>query len=758
VKIMTTAMTIAKTSDTRPHFLLDGIAGWRQAYSEHTSFFDGGSTLGLQPLPGSLRPLVDADGSLGGFESAIGVAVDSEDRVYVLDGHACVVKRFDRCMQQFDVLPCIGGCGMNARELSDPHGLAISCSGNLYIADTGNCRVQVFSVRGLALRAIWGPLLVTQSASGISIGPAIPTFQAPITGTECDGVASFPAGTWQPWDIALSARNWAYVSDYANGLIHVFDAHGCWRAAYDGAAPSQPALVKPTRIAIDRDGRIYVIQENTDYVVVLDAAGKFLGKVEKPEEIEGRFCPVAVAVDVNGDLCLSDCLTKKVYFYRPAGDGRWCTFDCSGSTQAFAASMVFDSSGAPVLSDGGQSVCQLEPQAVYQTKGTFYTGPLDSRTYRCLWHRIVLSGRVPLGTAIIADTFTSESVKTIDEVVSLPENRWSTGQHDTDSRCCDWDCLIQSPPGRYLWLRLTLTGDGSATPLLRKIKIYYPRATSLQYLPAVYREDAVSADFLDRFLSIFDTLRGCTSDLVTGIARYFDPKAAPANETNVGGTDFLSWLASWLGMTLESSWPVAKRRELLRQAHRLYALRGTPEGLRLHIELYAGVKPTILELFRLRRWMIVSQSTLGNCSSVFGDDVMRRLHIGSNSQIGKFRLIDFGDPRFDIFNEYASQFLVFVPRWPGANDGDQQMLEQIIEMAKPAHTEAELRWAEPRFRAGVQAFVGVDTVIGEYPAGVIEGMGKLGYDTVLATPEERKMRPSMKLGGHATVGATTVLN
>jgi phage tail-like protein len=755
---MATTTTIAKTSDTRPHFLLNGIAGWRQAHSEHTAFFDEGSILGLQPLPGSLRPLVDAEGSFGGLQNAIGVAVDSEDRVYVLDGHACVVKRFDRCRQEFVILPCVGGCGGRARELSDPHGLAISCSDNLYIADTGNRRVQVFSIRGLALRAIWGPLVVTKSASGISIAPAIPEFQASAPGADCGGVASYPDGTWQPWDIALSGNNWAYVSDYANGLIHVFDAQGCWRTAYDGAGPSQPALSKPTRIAIDREGRIYVIQEGANYVVVLDASGKFIRTVEQPAEIEGRFCPVAVAVDVDGNLCLSDCLTRRIYFYRPAGDGRWCEFRCSGSTQAFAESIVFDSSGAPLLADGAESVCQLEPAAAYQTQGSFYAGPLDSRTYRCLWHRLVLSGSVPPGTAVVADTFTSESIKTIDEVVGLPESRWSTGQRDTDTRCCDWDCMIESPPGRYLWLRLTLTGDGSATPQLKKIKVYYPRVSSLEYLPAVYREDAVSADFLDRFLSIFDTLRGCTSDVVTGIARYFDPKATPANGNHAGGTDFLSWLASWLGMSLESNWPAEKRRELVRQAHRLYALRGTPEGLRLHIELFAGVKPTILEMFRLRRWMIVNQSTLGNCSSIFGDEVMQRLHIGSNSQVGKFRLIDFGDPRLDIFNEYASQFLVFVARWPGANEGDQQMLEQIIEMAKPAHTEAELRWAEPRLRAGVQAFVGVDTVIGEYPVGVLEGEGKLGYDTVLGTPDERKMRPSMKLGNRSAVGATTVLN
>jgi phage tail-like protein len=691
------------------------------------------------------------------MQSAIGVTVDCQDDVFILDAGKCVVKRFDRCSEKFVTLHCIGGFGSEPRHLNNPHGLAISPRNDLYIADTGNYRVQVFSLRELALRNIWGPLQITPSPPGYSIAPAVPSV-APPAASSCDRSLVYPRGTWQPWDIAITADNCACVSDYANGLIHFYDSSGCWRFASNGIGPTQPPLIKPTRIAVDSSNRIYVIQENVSYVVVLDHDGKFLGTIEQPQEIAGRFCPVAIAVDINGNLCLSDCLTRKVYFYQPVGDGRWCPGRCCGSALAFAASIAFDSTGAPLLADGAQSVCQLEPAAAYPTSGTYITGPLDSRTYRCVWHRVILSGYLPQGAAVKIDTFTSESPKSTDEVLSLPSSRWATGQIDTISGCDRWDCLILSTPGRYLWLRLTLTGDGAETPELNEIRVYYPRASSLQYLPAVYREDNVSADFLDRFLSIFDTIRGSMSDRITAIAHYFDPMSTPAQPFNVGGTDFLSYLASWLGMSLQSNWPVHRRRELVRQAHRLYALRGTPHGLRLAIELYIGVKPSILEMFRLRRWLIVDKSTLGNCSSVFGADVMQRLQIGSNSNVGCFRLIDYGDPNLDIFNQYANQFLVIVPRWFGATDTDLQTLQQIVDMAKPAHTVAEIRWAEPRMRIGIQAFVGVDTVLGQYPIGVIEGQGTLGYDTVLGTPGEQKERPSMQVGRHATVGSTTVLN
>jgi phage tail-like protein len=748
-------------SKASPHYLLNGLAGWRQGSLSGVALAPGlgddGAALVLQPLPGSGRPLVDAAGSLGGFESAIGVAVDGEDRVYILDGGSCSVKRFDRCRSQFFPLPCLGGFGAEPRQFASPHGMAISSRNDLHIADSGNFRVQVFSLDGLALRAIWGPLAVQQDASGFTVKKAVPALAAP-TGSACDPQLLYPPDTWQPWDIAISATNWSYVSDYANGLIHVFDPAGCWHKAFNGATKTQPALVKPTRIALDRDHRLYVLQEGQSFVVVLDAQGLFLDQITAPDALQGRFAPVAVAVDADGNLCLSDCMTRRLYFYLPNGDGSWCGYRCGGCVDAFAASLAFDLSGNPIVADGSKGVCLLPSQSSYVLEGKYYSEALDSRTYRCTWHRVAMRAQVPSGCTIRVDTFTAESAKTMDEVTNLPESRWSTGQVNAGSTSCNWDCLILGQPGRYLWLRLTFGSEGATTPCVEQIKVDYPRASSLQYLPGVYREDAVSADFLSRFLSIFDTLRGQSSELISMMARYFDPRATPANCQNQCGTDFLTWLASWLGLSLDSNWPMERRRALVQQAHRLFDLRGTAEGLKVQIEIFAGVKPRILEMYRLRRWLVVNSATLGNNSTVFGDAVMKRLEVGVNSTIGDFQLVDYGDPALDLFNAYAYRFQVVVPRWPGASDADEQRLQQIIDLAKPAHTIGTMLWAEPRMRIGLQAFLGVDTVIGQYPVGVIEGQGKLGYDTVLGTPLAKGTKATPRVGETSRVGSGTVLN
>lgn len=552
------------------HLLLSQRAGWRAASLERLILAGEGEELRLRTLPGRGRPLTDAEGTFGGLSLPTGLALDARDRVYVLDSQAHVVKRFDPCTKEFAVLPYIGGKGSEPRQVREPQGLAISGRGDLYVADTGNRRVQVFALKGLPLRAIWGPLRVCHQGGEIRVVPAAAAWPVPkppvrcgpevSSSPACEASPVFPTHTWEPWDIVLSADHRAYVSDYANGLIHRFDPCGRWQTAYSEQAPGV-SLEKPTHLALDKAGRLYVVQEDRDTVVVLDAEGKFLERVEAPEEIEGRFHPVAIAVDEREPLAT---------------------------------------------------------QAALETEGRYYSEPLDSRIYRCPWHRIVIRASIKAGTYLRVDTFTSEASKTPAEIQSLPEARWATGQLHTQPGDEDWDCLIQSPPGRYLWLRLAFFGNGALTPVVRQVKVYYPRASSLQYLPAVYQENPESANFLDQFLSIFDTIQEGIADQIGGIARYFDPAATPTDEGGSNGQDFLSWLASWLGLALERHWPEEKRRQLLAKAHRLYALRGTAEGLRMHVELYTGVEPRILEHFRLRRWAFLDETRLGDDSALWG--------------------------------------------------------------------------------------------------------------------------------------------
>ena len=723
------------------------------ALLERTVLADGGATLSLQPLPGAARPLADAAGSFGGLALPTGLAVNAEERIYILDGQAHVIKRFDPCSATFVTLPCIGGPGAAPRQLCRPQGLAIAHRGDLYVADTGNRRVQVFALKGLTLRAIWGPLRVVQAEDGIHVEPAAAQWSTPEAG--CAAEATFAAGVWQPWDAAVSRRNRVYVSDYANGLIHVFDVLGGWRTAFCGEG-----LKKPTHIALDRQERIYVVQEGQPSVTVLDAQGNLVEIIEfaAPETGE-RFVPTAIAVDKDGNLLVGERYSRRLHLCPCSAGGGHTYAGVCGDFHGLGQALAFDRAGNPLVGDAQRkAILRLQAGGALQRSGYTISQPLDSRTYRCQWHRLVMHAAIPAGAQVRVDTFSAEAEKSLAEVQALPEGRWSTGQVNAQVGEGEWDCLIQTPPGRYLWLRLTLSGDGATTPAINWLRVEYPRASSRQYLPAIYASDEAGGDLTDRLLSIFDTIRQGIARQIGDLASLFDPLATPAGPARAGDVDFLTWLASWLELTLDRHWPLAKRRRLVQQAHRLYALRGTEAGLRLHLQLYAGVEPVILEHFRVRRWLYLNHGRLGERSVLWGKAIVGRLQLDDYGQIGSFQLIDSGDPLRDPFHHFAHQFTVFIPRRKGWGEQEEQTLARIVELAKPAHTQGHVRLVEPRFRVGVQALVGLDTVIGEYPQGVVAGQARLGYDSLLGPSADEAQPPTLRVGVRARIGSSTLID
>ena len=710
----------------QPFYLLNKRAGWQNLSLDSMHLADGGCSIQLAPLPGAVTPLNDAAGTLGGFTDPVRVAIDTTGRIYVLDAATCLIKWFDPCFGRFETLPCVGGKGSEPRQFRKPKGLAISPRNDIYVADTGNERVQIFSVKGLALRAII---------------------------TTPDSVKK-----WEPRDIAITRDCRAYVADYLNGLIHVHDAAGCWRKSYDGSGPNEPTLVKPVRIALDRECRIYVVQEGMNSVVVLNPDGTYLATITSPDDLYGRFCPASVAVDSNGDLHVPDLYQPFLQQFEAGTWRRKCA-----SQPAAIGDLIFDANGN-IVAVTGKQVVQMTAAASFATDGSFITNGLDSRIYRCPWHRVVMHGNIPIGTQITVETLTAEDSKTEAEIASLPDSRWTVSAINSTVGAEDWDCLVQSPPGRYLWLRLAFHGDGHVTPCVDNLKIYYPRASSLQYLPAVYSQDDPSRQFLDQFLSIFDTIWGRIGNQIGSIAHYFDPMATPAKQKALGDTDFLSWLASWLGLTLDRHWSLHSRRELVKHAWKLFKLRGTPAGLRLHLKIYTGVEPQILEHFKLRRWLFLNQARLGDSSALWGASIVNRLQLDVHDQVGLVQLIDTGDPLHDPFYKDAYQFTVFLPL-TGSAAGDpaqealqQQTVQRIIEFSKPAHTLGYLKMTRPAFRVGVQSYVGMDTVVGAYPVRTVEGHSKLGRDSVIGSSPGEQGPPDIRVGNTSRLGSAARIN
>lgn len=731
---------VAQPPHDSTSWLLNGQVGWREMEAgliqvEKTPVHQA---LALAPLPGSGRALTESSGSFGGLTVPANVALGPDGSIYLLDLKSLELKRFDPCECAFKVVPCFGGKGGGARQLRDPHGVGI-CSGNLFVCDTGNHRLSVLSLRKFVLRDHWRP----PASAGLS-------------------------NPWEPYDLAFDGRGRVYVTDGANGCIHRFHPTGRWETCLSGFG-------QVTYIAIDCQDRLYVVVEGAEpNVRVVDLDGNEIGIADRPEALTPLFPRPPFMTDAEGRLHLGPLCIET----GPEAEERQ-----PKGPRPLPERRVFDLHGEPVT-------IVITPTAPsYHTSGTYYSQALDSELYRCQWHRVVLRGEIPSGARVVVSTYTAEALQTDDQIKDLLEENWDTKQAALALEKGEWDCLVRSGGGRYLWLRLELQGNGKVTPTLHSLVIEFPRLSLRRYLPAVFGAEPISADFTDRFLSLFDTTLRSIETKIDHLARYFDPLSAPAVRDPKTGVDFLSWLASWIGITLDRHWAEAKRRQFLKHAGKLYDLRGTREGLWRQLVFFLNMDtercccpddqpkircrpdppncapvtrrpcawqppPLILEHYQLRRWLFVGSGRLGDEAVLWGKKIVNRSQLDEGAQVGHSQLITTQDPYRDPFHIYAHKFTVFVPACFSRPKAQRKALDNLLKAESPSHTLYQVRYVEPRFRIGVQSMIGLDSVIARLPeGGTTLGEMRLGPASVLTAPPHEQGGPSFEIG-ESRIGTT----
>ncbi len=210
------------------------------------------------------------------------------------------------------------------------------------------------------------------------------------------------------------------------------------------------------------------------------------------------------------------------------------------------------------------------------------------------------------------------------------------------------------PIDQYLVAEAVLFAGNAKTLASESIQTaVFGKSKTLEFLPEIYFND----DFTSRFLMLFESFWHPISKQIDQVEYYFDPDMTPP--------EFVPWLASWLGLSVDPTLPIERVRTLLKNAMMLYQYRGTYAALKKYLEIYTGGEVEIEEQ-RARNFVLGPDSALGVDIALGGDNM-------PNSIIVNLRLPESELER----NQYSPEMY-------------HRKLNEVIRTMVPAHTSIRL--------------------------------------------------------------------
>jgi DNA-binding beta-propeller fold protein YncE len=225
-------------------------------------------------------------------------------------------------------------------KLDKPYGVGVY-DGRIYVCDT-NTHVVVFDMKTRRFSDLKGatgqgkliqPLNISIDSDGTKYVSDPVRGQVVVFNRDDDYVRAYGApGNWRPVDaVGLGAR--LYVADPANGVVKVFDKETGEVVKTIGSTgePSE-RLDRPTNLAFDGDGYLYVTDVGRFQVVKFDRDGHFKSTFGRPGDNLGHFArPKGIAVDREGRLLAVDASFNNVQMFNK--DGRLLMYFGEGGDQ-----------------------------------------------------------------------------------------------------------------------------------------------------------------------------------------------------------------------------------------------------------------------------------------------------------------------------------------------------------------------------------------------------------------------------------------
>jgi len=303
--------------------------------------------------PGNAGFAGDSGSAVGSqLNFPFGLAVDKSGALYIADGLNNRVRKVSG-----GVITTVAGNGTagftgdnaaaTSAELSNPTGVAVDASGNLYIADSGNN-----VVRKVANGTI------TTFAGNNSTGAGY----SGDTGTATGAQLNNPVG------VAVDASGNVYIADAGNNAVRQVGGGNIITAAV--------GFTHPDGVAIDSSGNLYVADtvarrivkfSGGVYTTVAGTGQPAFGGDDGPGTQAALNAPMGLAVDASGNVYIADTLNGRIRKLTPSGTittiagtgALYFSGDGGPATQAalyFPRGVAVDQSGNIYIADTANSV------------------------------------------------------------------------------------------------------------------------------------------------------------------------------------------------------------------------------------------------------------------------------------------------------------------------------------------------------------------------------------------------------------------
>jgi DNA-binding beta-propeller fold protein YncE len=121
----------------------------------------------------------------------------------------------------------------------------------------------------------------------------------------------------KPTNVAVDSDGIVYVSDTLNGRIQVFDSKGNFQRVISKLGFGPGSLFRPKGIAIDCNGHIWVADAGQNRIQVFDKEGHLLAYFGQKGDFPGQFVLAAgLFIDSNNRVMVSDSGSGRVQVFR----------------------------------------------------------------------------------------------------------------------------------------------------------------------------------------------------------------------------------------------------------------------------------------------------------------------------------------------------------------------------------------------------------------------------------------------------------